>query len=204
MDKSQAYRALGLPDGAGEEDVKRAYRDLAKKYSADSYDAGPLRDDAEARMNEINLAFDALMSYLRTGSTTTAVDAPAGSTAYGGNYAAIRQMLANGKVDEALAELSAVQNGGADAEWNYLMGSAYYHKGWLDQALLFFQQAVRLDPNNREYQAALQNLQNSSDGNMQGSPYTQQDQSAAAMNCACNTCTMMCCMDALCGMCRGF
>ncbi len=205
MDRSKAYSVLGLPDTAREDDIKEAYRTLAKKYNLDNYEAGPLLDEAQNKMQEINDAFDTLMSYIRTGGMdASSPSSPyVHSTAAGGRYAAIRQLVNAGQVDEALAELSAIQGGSSDAEWNFLMGSAYYYKGWLDQALRYFQVAVRLDPGNREYEAALRNLSSSGDGDMQGNPYANQNRDAAAMNCACNTCTAMCCMDACCTMCRG-
>lgn len=202
MDRQKAYDILGLHQNAGEDEVKNAYRELAKKYSADQYDAGPLKDDAAAKMAELNQAFDTLMSYLRTG--TDAAPPVSDGPAAPGRYPAVRQMINSGRIDEALAELSAAPYGAADAEWNFLMGSAYYYKGWLDQALFYFREAVRLEPGNPEYEAALRNLQGNSQGNMAGSPFGQPSGEAAAMNCACNTCTLMCCMDACCGMCRGF
>ncbi|MGD9559332.1 MAG: DnaJ domain-containing protein [Oscillospiraceae bacterium] len=200
MDKSKAYDVLGLPQNAGEDDIKQAYRGLAQKYSTDSYEAGPLREEAEAKMAELNEAFDTLMGALRVGDDAVRTTGP--GAAPSGRYAAIRKMINSGQIDEALAELSAIQNAAADAEWNFLMGSAYYYKGWLDQAARYFSEAVRLDPSNREYAAALQNLQQSANGNMQGNPYGGQNADTAALNCACNTCSLMCCMDACCGMCR--
>ncbi|MDL2327753.1 DnaJ domain-containing protein [Ruminococcaceae bacterium OttesenSCG-928-A11] len=205
MDKSKAYSVLGLPDGAGEDQVKAAYKELAQKYNVDQYDAGPLRDEANQKMSEINEAFDALMSYLRTGSTVEASRAatPQSHTVNPGQYQNIRAMINGGRVDEALAALAAIPGGAGDAEWNFLMGSAYYYKGWLDQALGYFQQAVRLAPGNREYEAALRNLQGNQNGNMQGDPFNRRGADAQALGCACDTCTLMCCMDACCGVCRG-
>ena len=202
MDRLQAYSILGLNQNAGEEEVKAAYRALAQKYNVENFADGHEQEEAVRKMEEINQAFDVLMSYLRAGGKSAAYPESSG-TSTNGRYSAIRQLINSGRVDEALAELSAIQNGSADAEWNFLMGSAYYYKGWLDQAIFYFREAVRLEPGNREYDAALRNLTNSSNGNMEGNPYTNLDPGAAAVNCACNTCALMCCMDACCGGCRG-
>lgn len=204
MDRIKAYSVLGIPENATEEDIKTAYRNLAHKYNVDNYEAGPLKDEAEQKMNEINEAFDVLMSYLRAGTVpNNNIDPVTSSNNNVGRYPAIRLLINSGRADEALAELQAIPYGSSDAEWNFLMGSAYYYKGWLDQALQYFKVAVSLDPGNREYEAALRNLSGSSDGNMQGNPFMGNNPDAAAINCACNTCTLMCCMDACCGMCRG-
>ena len=36
-----AYKVLGLTEGATEEEIKTAYRALAQKYNPDNYEAGP-------------------------------------------------------------------------------------------------------------------------------------------------------------------
>lgn len=205
MDKLKAYSVLGLAQNATEEEIKTAYRTLAQKYSMENYEAGPLRQDAEDKMNEINDAFDTLMGMLRTENTPSNTENGASGQTGGnlGRYTAIRQLINQGRADEALAELNAIPGGSTDAEWNFLMGSAYYYKGWLEQALRYFQEAARIEPSNREYQAALRNLTGNGLGNMPGNPYSAPDGSETAMNCACNTCSLMCCMDACCSMCRG-
>lgn len=193
MEKSKAYKVLGLSAGADEAAVKDAYRELARQYN-----------DDEAKMAELNDAFDALMSYLRTGDTPAGENAApsGGGTQSFGRYASIRQLINQGQVDEALAELGAIPNGAADAEWNFLMGSAYYYKGWLMQATQYFQEACRLDPSNSEYAAALRNLNQSAQGQMPGSPFTPKETNeAATLGCACNTCSMLCCMDMCCRTC---
>jgi tetratricopeptide (TPR) repeat protein len=108
-------------------------------------------------------------------------------------------MINQGEIDEALTELSAIPDGSNDAEWNFLMGSAYYYKGWLAQALRYFQIACHLAPGNREYEAALRNLQNSADGAMPGNPYGNQPYGAQAIGCTCcDMCAAMACMDMCC------
>ncbi len=209
MDKSKAYRVLNLPDGAGENEIKQAYKELAQKYNVDSYEAGPLRDNAAEKMDELNQAFDLLMGELRTGGGARGNErgvppfGRARSSSTPSQFPAIRQLINTNQVEEALAELSAIPDGPTHAEWNFLMGSAYYYKGWLEQAYTYFVQAVRLDPSNREYAAALRNLQNAAGGGMPGNPYAGQDTGAQALNCACNTCSMMICMDTCCTCCRG-
>ena len=49
------YQVLGVPRGASEEEIKTAYRKLAKKYHPDLHPDDP---NAAARMNEINEAYE--------------------------------------------------------------------------------------------------------------------------------------------------
>ena len=61
------YRVLGLEPGASDEEVKRAYRALAKKYHPD---VNPGDAQAAARMNEINAAYDAIKNPQPTAQQT--------------------------------------------------------------------------------------------------------------------------------------
>ncbi|MEG1104510.1 MAG: DnaJ domain-containing protein [Oscillospiraceae bacterium] len=190
-----SYKILGLSQGANEEEIKSAYKALAQKYSMDNYEAGPLRDEAEAKMNEINAAFDELMGNIRTGSTAAAQGKSA-STAYND----IRDMINRGNAEEALTKLNAMPVGSEDAEWNFLVGSAYYYKGWLSDASRYFETACRLEPNNREYAAAMNNIKNNARGNMNGNPYAQNPYGAQMRGCSCcDMCSAMMCMDMCCG-----
>ncbi len=54
------YEVLGLRHGATQEQIKKAYRELVKKYHPDSYANHPLEDLAKEKMQEINEAYDIL------------------------------------------------------------------------------------------------------------------------------------------------
>ena len=54
------YEVLGVSPDAGDDEIKKAYRDLARKYHPDNYVNNPLADLAEEKMKEINEAYDAI------------------------------------------------------------------------------------------------------------------------------------------------
>ena len=47
------YKILDIPETATDEEVKSAYRKLAKKYHPDKYVDSPLKDVADEKMKEI-------------------------------------------------------------------------------------------------------------------------------------------------------
>ena len=54
-----------------------------------------------------------------------------------------------------LAEELLNAYGDHNAEWNFLKGAICTRRGWLDEAKRYYETAVQMDPDNREYQRAL-------------------------------------------------
>ena len=54
------YKVLGVSASASDEEVKDAYRKLAKKYHPDQYTDSPLAELASEKMKEINEAYETL------------------------------------------------------------------------------------------------------------------------------------------------
>ena len=52
------YQTLGVSESASDEEVKKAYRELARKYHPDHYHDNPLADLAQEKMKEINAAYE--------------------------------------------------------------------------------------------------------------------------------------------------
>lgn len=201
------YRVLGVDPSASDDEVKRAYRELARKYHPDNYQNNPLADLAEEKMKEINAAYEAITKERAArGSGTQGGYSGAGS--YGGYqsnggyqqqgggtvYQQARQAINLGDLGRAeqLLRNAPAQNG----EWHFLMGSIAYRKGWLDEAMQHYQMACRLEPTNGEYRQALAMMQ-------QGGPaYRPYGYGGGADACDC--CTTLMCLNCLCGGCGGY
>lgn len=68
---SNPYEILNIKKGATKDEVRRAYKKLAKQYHPDQYDDNPLKDLAEERMREVNEAYDSLMKTFDSGSSSS-------------------------------------------------------------------------------------------------------------------------------------
>ena len=55
------YEVLGVPRGASQEEIKKRYRELTKKYHPDKYAGNELADLAQEKMKAINEAYDAIL-----------------------------------------------------------------------------------------------------------------------------------------------
>ncbi len=143
------YEVLGIQPTATDDEVKAAYRELAKKYHPDNYGDNPLSDLAEEKMQEINEAYDAIIRMRRQGGS-------AGSS--GSRYTDIRNLIRTGRAIDAEALLDGIPAPSRDAEWYFLKGSVLYKKGWLDDAYSHFSTATRMDPTNAEYRQAFNQL----------------------------------------------
>ncbi len=203
MNLKDAYNKLNLNENASADQVKAAFKELAQKYNPENYSQGPLYDDAKRQIQEVTEAFDTVMTHLRTGDNSTNYQSQSADYSGSSQYASVRQKLSSGNADAALAELNTISGGPKNAEWNFLVGSAYYHKGWVNDALRYYTQAVKLDPSNREYQNAMDNLRYGQNGNMHGNPYAQNNMYGSRVGCSCcDMCAAFMCMD-LCCSCGG-
>lgn len=160
------YQVLGVPSTATDDEVKKAYRNLARKYHPDNYHDNPLADLAQERMKEINEAYEEIQSQRKRASSSSAgsgYGTSYGGAGYGGGYAGyqsytgpyqrVRMAIQQGNLNLAEELLNAMQD--HNAEWNFLKGAVCTRRGWMDEAKRYYQTAVQMDPGNAEYQRAL-------------------------------------------------
>ena len=165
------YEVLGVPSSATDEEVKKAYRNLARKYHPDNYHDSPLADVAQEKMKEINEAYEEVQSMRKNGGTGQNPYGGYGRNhygqnpygAYGGSYggdpafARVRMSIAQGELNLAEELLNAMSD--HNAEWNFLKGAICYRRGWMDEAKRYYETAVQMNPNNPEYRRALDILE---------------------------------------------
>ena len=172
------YEVLGVPRSATEDEIKAAYRKLAKQYHPDLHPG----DEAAARkMNEINAAYDAIKNpqpqqqYQRAQSGGYTSD-PFGFGFDPFGYQERRQYetrdsaeiqsamhyINHGAYAEALHVLSTIDEADRDGRWYYCSARANFGQGNRAAALLHIRSAMRLEPENLEYQRFYQLMETDS------------------------------------------
>ncbi len=144
------YEVLGVSRNATPEEIKKAYRKLAKKYHPDSYVNNPLADLAAEKFKEVNEAYEQISSGKAGNSQGQSYQTSTGGS---GNFAQIRNLINMNRLNEAEQELDRLAN--RNAEWYFLKGTIFMRRGWHAQGLNFIRQAVNMDPHNTEYRNTL-------------------------------------------------
>lgn len=185
------YKVLGISPNASDDEVKKAYRELAKKYHPDNYINNPLKDLADEKMKEINEAYDKIINERQNGRTSYSSSSSNSSST---SFSQVRQMIANGDISGADAILNSSTN--RNAEWYYLKGCVFQTQQHYSQARSYLERACAMDPNNLEYRTAYSNLMGGSQS--YGGFNTHRNECDI-----CDLCTAIWCADCMCDCCGG-
>lgn len=216
---SDPYQILGVSRDASDEEIKKAYRALSRKYHPDANINNPLKDEAEKKFKEVQQAYQQIMDEREHGGSTyrNPYGSPYGNAgtngygSYGGFYGQGRQTSGNTESDihmqaaanyirsghyrEALNVLDGIRERGA--LWYFYSASANSGIGNNVTALEHAEEAVRLEPDNFQYQVLLQRLKG-------GGWYQQRQESYGYPMFGGNDyCVKLCVANLLCNMCCG-
>lgn len=163
------YKVLGVSRDASDEEIKRAYRRLAKKYHPD---LNPGDAEAARKMQEVNAAYEQIKDPDKAAQNSSGSYNPYGSGGYnpfgsggyggydpfgssyrqssGSSYQqSAAQYIRFGRYREALNTLEAASE--RDAQWYYLSALANDGLGNQVTALEHIRRAVSMEPDNPEY-----------------------------------------------------
>lgn len=191
------YSVLGVSRDASDDEIKRAYRELARKYHPDKYAGSDLADLAEEKMKEINAAYDeiqAMRSGKQTGRGGRDDFSDFGTRTNGGNdiYSRIRMAINAGDIMKAQELLNSVPAGDRAAEWNFLSGCVMLRRGYYVDAQRYFDLACSQNPQNEEYRRARDTLRQRTSG--YGAGYN-----TSVGGCSgCDICSSLMCADCCC------
>lgn len=157
------YKVLGVGHDASDEEIKQAYRRLAKKYHPD---LNPGDQEAARRMQEVNAAYEQIKNPEKAQPQSGGY----GYDPFGGyrqqSYTqqnddqyqqAAQQYIRFGRFREALNTLD--NSAQRDARWYYLSALANDGLGNQITALEHIRRAVSMEPDNPEYLSALNRME---------------------------------------------
>lgn len=182
------YEVLGVTSSASMDEIKRAYRDKARRYS-----------ENQAKMDELNDAYDFIINNFGSNKANTSyANSGYGAGAAGGQtseFGDIRAKLNSGRIDDAEMLLDGIPYQRRNAEWYYLKGTIQHRKGWLESALENFRKAKEMEPGNSEYEAAFNQLERESKGDFRRNRQNEDNDGCCS---PCNICSSLMCADCCC------
>ncbi|HIT05039.1 MAG TPA: J domain-containing protein [Candidatus Scybalocola faecipullorum] len=203
------YSVLGVSPNASDDEIKKAYRDLSRKYHPDSYANNPLANLAEERFKEVQEAYDQIMkersgsqssgyNYGQSGSYGQNSNYGSGSYQSSGSndakYQAVYNYINFRRYRDAINLLNSMPN--KDGRWYYLSAISNAGLGNNIQANQDIQTALNMEPNNAEYRNFQNQLQwNSNRYQNSGYGYGGRQQSSCGTG---NLCCDLCIADQLC------
>lgn len=176
------YQVLGVSPNTSEEEIKKAYRKLSRKYHPDANINNPNKENAEEKFKEIQQAYQQIMKEKEQGFNSYYGFGNQSSNSYSnpfqrdtGNthFSAAENYIRNGYYKEALNVLSSI--GERSAKWYYLSAISNHGIGNNVTALEHAKTAARMVPGNPDYQRLVNSLESGGNwygnmGNSYGTP----------------------------------
>lgn len=180
------YQVLGISRGASDEEIKKAYRNLSRKYHPDANVNNPNKAQAEEKFKEVQQAYDQIMKEKQQGTTGSyggyagqqgqnAEQGPFGGFSgryyYGNNtyrsanreespkMQAAFNYIRSQSYGEALNVLNDIPSSERNGRWFYYSAMANEGMGNTVTALEHIQRAVALEPSNMEYRQFQQHME---------------------------------------------
>ncbi len=192
------YQVLGVSRTATDDEIKKAYRTLARKYHPDSNAGSAQAAGSEEIMKEINEAYEAIQKE-RSGKTSSGGTYHTYTSSGTTSFYEVRRLISEGHYSDAELIIDSTPSSDRGAEWNYLKGCLLTQRGYYYDAMRYIEIACYLDPMNQEYREAKNRMRMRSQNF--GNGYNTSNNTG---NCdLCDLCSALICCDTCCSCCGG-
>ena len=156
------YRILGVSRNATDDEIKKAYRNLSRKYHPDANIGAPNPEEIEEKFKEIQQAYHQIMSEREHGSSSYNGNFSGNGQNFSGNGSSVKMQAAANFINsrhfkEALNVLNDIPE--HDAQWYFFSAVANAGLGNNITAKDLASQAAALEPGNIQYRQFLQQLE---------------------------------------------
>ena len=211
------YEVLGVSPSASDDEIKKAYRNLSRRYHPDANINNPNRAQAEERFKEVQQAYDQIMKEKQQGYSYDGFG-DRGQSGYGG-YGGFggfggfgSENTASGSSDTDTIELQAAANyinhrcyrealnvlagiSSRSARWYYYSAMANAGTGNNVTAKEHIAQACAMEPGNLQFQALKQQLEYGGDW------YSNMGRGYSRPYAGSSFCLSLCLLNVLCNCC---
>lgn len=165
------YAVLGVRRGATDEEIKKAYRNLSRKYHPDANVNNPNKEEAEEHFKEVQKAYEQVMKEKQQGTDSFFGGSSGGGFGAGGfqgdffgTSSEVKMQAAANYIQgrafaEALYVLGQIPVTHRTGRWYYYSAVANAGMGNTATAISQIQYALRMEPSNTEYRRFYQQLQ---------------------------------------------
>lgn len=148
----KSFELLGVETGATREEIRAAYRRLARRWHPDRFAFGPERDWANEKMAAINAAYRDCLRQATPGALPTEDEA----------LEHVRQLIDDGQLSSARQVLMGVTT--RCAEWNYLFGALLMRTAEYEKGVIYLSVAAHQRPDELKYVRALEGARRLAEG----------------------------------------
>jgi len=165
------YAVLGVTHNASDEEIKKAYRSLSRKYHPDANVNNPNKADAEEKFKQVQQAYDQIMDERQNGSrfghqsygysgSGTHYSGFNSSYGYDSNeMRAAANYINVGQYAQALNVLESIAESERGGRWYFFAAVASRGVGNIMNAKEYAARAVALEPSNIQYRSFQQQLE---------------------------------------------
>ncbi len=201
------YKILGVPSNATEEEIKKAYKALSRKYHPDANINNPNQDAAEEKFKQIQQAYQQIMKERTEGYGYSGSNSYGGYGGFGGSTTGYEEdshlraagnYIRSGYYREARNVLDNMNSSARTARWYYYSALAHAGLGNQVTALEYAKRAASMEPYNAEYANLVYQFENGGTWYQQrqytyGQPYTGGN----------GMCMKICIANMICNLCCG-